>query len=40
MVWYQDLVRFNGKPYSPEEADFIRAIATPPPVQASKPKGK
>jgi hypothetical protein len=35
-VWYQDLVRFSGKPYSQEEADFIRNITS----QAPAPKGK
>jgi hypothetical protein len=29
-AWYQDLVRFNGKPYSQEEYDFIRSITAQP----------
>jgi hypothetical protein len=38
-TWYQDLVRFNGKPYSQEEADFIHSIA-PPAVLPKPPKSK
>jgi hypothetical protein len=37
-TWYQDLVRFNGKPYSQEEADFIRGINPPAPAPAHKGK--
>ena len=34
--WYQDLVRVTGKPYSDGEANFIRQIATQPPVAKAK----
>jgi hypothetical protein len=35
-TWYQDLVRFNGKPYSQEEADFIHSIAPSEPPHKGK----
>jgi len=34
--WYQDLVRFSGKPYSEEEVNFIRQIATQPTAARGK----
>ena len=34
--WYQDLLRFNGQPYSEEEVNFIRQIATQAPAARAK----
>jgi len=37
-VWFHDIFRRDGTPYSPEEVSFLRTILTRPPVKNSRSK--